>query len=87
MQDFTNQAVIKYNKIDGSTPEGFKGSSTTIQEDIIAMMAPKAKRKRTTTSEKQKDNQKATMTEQKLPPIAKFTKVTNTPDSTLFKKI
>ena len=85
-QDFMNQAVIKYNKIDGNTPEGFKGSSTTIQEDIIAMMAPTAKRKRTTTSEKQKDTQQTTSTtERKLPPFAKFTKVTNTPDATLFK--
>ena len=82
-----NQAVIKYNKIDGNTPEGFKGSSTTIQEDIIAMRAPTAKRKRMTTSEKQNDNQKAMMTERKLPPFAKFTKVTNTPDSTYSRSV
>ena len=27
LQDFMNQAIIKYNKIDGNSEDGFKGSS------------------------------------------------------------
>ena len=41
-QDFMNSAVIKYNKI-SSTPDRFKGSVHTVQEDIIALVAAKVK--------------------------------------------
>ena len=45
-QDFMNTATIKYNKIAGSYPSGkFPGSSTTVQEDIVAMISLKNKRK------------------------------------------
>ena len=87
-QDFMNQAVIKYNKIDGISEDGFKGSSTTLQEDIVAMMATSSKRKRTTDNTNSNTKGDATERkpkERKLPPFAKFTKVNNTPDSPLFK--
>ena len=86
-QDFMNQAIIKYNKIDGNSEGGFKGSSTTLQEDIVAMIATTSKRKRTT--EKQQETNPNSANDKKLerknPPFAKFTKVNNTPDSPLFK--
>jgi len=50
-QDFMNSAVIKYNKIIGEDSQGnFGGAITTIQEDIVAMMAVK------TNKRKKKDN-------------------------------
>ena len=88
-QDFMNQAIIKYNKIDGISEDGFKGSSTTLQEDIVAMMATNSsKRKRsndTANTEAKNDNNERKTKERKLPPFVKFTKVNNTPDSPLFK--
>jgi hypothetical protein len=45
-QAFMNTAVIKYNKIAGSADNGFQGSATTVQEDIVAMSSA-ATRKRT----------------------------------------
>ena len=41
-RDFMNSAMIKYNKIDGGTGT-FKGSVSTVQEDIIALLADKHK--------------------------------------------
>jgi hypothetical protein len=38
-QDFMNSAVIKYNKISGSNNGSFSGATTTLQEDIFAMVA------------------------------------------------
>ena len=86
-QDFMNQAVIKYNKIDGISEDGFKGASTTLQEDIVAMMAS-TKRKRnndSSTSDNKNETTERKPKERKLPPFAKFTKVNNTSDSPLFK--
>jgi hypothetical protein len=34
-----NSAVIKYNKISGTSEGGFSGASITLQEDIVAMVA------------------------------------------------
>lgn len=42
-QDFMNSAALKYTKI-STTDSGFQGSSNTLQEDIVAMLAT-AKRK------------------------------------------
>ena len=83
-----NQAIIKYNKIDGNSEGGFKGSSTTLQEDIVAMITTTNKRKRNTDNKQQETKPSVTdntKTEQKTPPFIKFTKVNNTPDSPLFK--
>ena len=41
-QDFMNSATIKYNKI-AATEGGFKGSVHSVQEDIVALFATKAK--------------------------------------------
>ena len=41
-QDFMNSAAIKYAKIDGMKG-GFKGSVDTVHEDIVALLAAKAK--------------------------------------------
>jgi len=39
-----NSATIKYNKIIGSSFDGkFQGSITTVQEDIVAMIAQNIK--------------------------------------------
>jgi hypothetical protein len=38
-QDFMNSVVIKYNKISGSNDGVFSGAATTLQEDIVAMVA------------------------------------------------
>ena len=87
-QDFMNQAIIKYNKIDGNSEDGFKGSSTTLQEDIVAMITTTNKRKRNTDNKSQEakpDTNDNTKTDKKTPPFVKFTKVNNTPDSPLFK--
>ena len=41
-QDFMNSGVMKYNKISAMS-NGFKGSVHTVQEDIVALVAAKAK--------------------------------------------
>jgi hypothetical protein len=48
-QAFMNSAVIKYNKITGSSEGGFRGSSSTVQDDIVAMVSA-TKHKRAVTA-------------------------------------
>ena len=44
-QAFMNDASVKYAKISASSGAGFQGSATSLQEDIVAMLASAKKRK------------------------------------------
>ena len=49
-QDFLNSAVVKYNKIIGKEGQ-FKGSVTSVHDDIVAMVTRKAQKKRKTSDD------------------------------------
>jgi hypothetical protein len=88
-QSFMNTAVIKYNKICMDSPEhAFPGSASTLQEDIVAMVAstkrkvppkPDTRVKKTTGAV---DNASASA---KQPPFIKHFKSSPGPDATKFK--
>jgi hypothetical protein len=91
-QDFMNSATLKYNKIiTSSVVGGFKGSVSTIQEDIVAMVAGAgaAKRKRTPPSYDDKaatpNDQKPAFVNKKLPPFVKHYRSFPTNDATIYK--
>lgn len=78
-QAFMNSAVIKFNKITGSSEGGFRGSSSTVQDDIVAMVAA-AKRKRPSPStppsgsKPPQDKDDSTSSPPKLPPFVRHFK-------------
>jgi hypothetical protein len=84
-----NSAVIKYNKISGSNDGSFSGAATTLQEDIVAMVAAvkrkaptppaaaHAKPKHNTSSPDAKDN--------KLPPFLRHFKSSTSTGSVSYK--
>ena len=80
-QDFMNKAVLQYNRITNSTEGGFKGSSNTVQEDIVAMIAT-AKKRKTNTSNASTAQPEA---KKKLPPFARHYKTSQGPDAKEYK--
>ena len=90
-QTFINSALVKYNRIIREYGNIFNGSCTTIQQDIVAMLA------NTTTSRTKvkppnnrpppvdmsgNKNGSSTRNTLKIPPFAKFFKVSTSEDST-----
>jgi len=79
-QDFMNKAVIKYNKI-VCVSGNFSGSITTVQEDIIAMIATKQK----TNKRKSSSDDDADTKPSKFSKFSKTTKRDPPPFVTHFK--
>ena len=69
-QAFMNQAVVKFTKI-SSMNEGFNGRSTSIQEDIVAMMATATAKTKTRQPTKPKE-EGGKRPKTPLPPFAKW---------------
>ena len=67
-QDFMNKAVIKYNKIVCVCGK-FSGSITTVQEDIIAMIATKQKQLKQNPSSNDSDTRTPKATKRDPPPF------------------
>jgi hypothetical protein len=89
-QAFMNSAVIKYNKITGSSEGGFRGSSSTVQDDIVAMVtATKHKRAATAPPSKPRPAGKVIKDDQapthKLPPFARHFKASVDDNSKKYK--
>ena len=80
-QDFMNSALVKYNRIIGEHGSTFHGSSTTVQQDIVAMLArtvsttmrPRTSRVTATTARKSR-KETVSNSSRTLPPFAKFFK-------------
>lgn len=88
IQSFLNSAVNKYNQIVSEQGGSFNGSSSTIQEDIVAMFAAKKGTKRSTpsvTTDTDPDASKTADTEPKKPPFLRHYKHTKASDSPLYK--
>jgi hypothetical protein len=91
-QDFMNSAIIKYNKIAGTTEGGFNGASTTLQQDIAAMMTA-VKRKhvpapsagRSSNPLKHDADQTANPNKRKTPPFVKHFKSSTSSDAPNYK--
>ena len=82
-QSFMNSAVIKYTKISSLTTDGFKGSSNTLQEDIVAMVAS-AKRKRAAPANVHRDSPSDTSTDSRKstsPPFLRHFKTSAASDA------
>jgi len=85
-QNFMNQAVMKYNKIVSAQGGKFNGSSTTIQEDIVAMVSDTVKKaKRKTPAAATEDDSKPPATKHKLPPFAKQPAVSTAANAQKYK--
>jgi hypothetical protein len=85
-QSFMNSATIKYIKI--ASAGSFEGSSTTVQEDIVAMVASAAaKRKKGSHGDDSSKGTKdqAPIVEKKHPPFVKHFKLSSAPDSVSYK--
>lgn len=83
-----NSAVLKYTNIAGTHDGKFQGSSTTVQEDIVAMVsAGVIKRKRAPTPEPSKGRPSGSSEarDKKLPPFAKHFKSSNDTNATPYK--
>ena len=80
-QYFMNSALVKYNRIIGEHGNTFHGSSTTVQQDIVAMLArtastttrPRISRAIATTAWKSR-KETVSNSSHTLPPFAKFFK-------------
>lgn len=90
-QVLLNKAVLKYNLIK-STESEFKGSTLTIQEDIVAMLATRVKKPSAPSKEASKDSPKPaddknkTKTEDKnFPPFVKHYKSGTDPAAVKYK--
>jgi hypothetical protein len=84
-QSFMNSATIKYIKI--TSAGSFDGSSTMVQEDIVAMVANAAKRKKASCSDESSKGikEKAPTVEKKHPPFIKHFKLSSAPDAASYK--
>jgi len=93
-QTLLNKAVLKYNKIK-STESNFNGSTSSIQEDIVAMFAKKASPKASkapnkdtdskSTDDSKKPNNNADKPDHPQPPFVKHYKSSPEPDAPKFK--
>lgn len=91
-QTLLNKAVLKYNKI-RSTESTFTGSTSSIQEDIVAMFAKKAPASNKTSKNPNKDTDKSNDDSKKQPynvdkdqpPFVKHYKASSEPDAAKFK--
>jgi len=85
-QDFMNSAALQYLKIDASN-QGFKGSSNTVQEDIVAMFSAKRKAIGGHSKPPPKPTDESpttTTTQRKLPPFVRHFKASTSPDAKPF---
>jgi hypothetical protein len=82
-QAFMNAASLKFTKISTSS-SGFKGSSSTIQEDIVAMVAA-TKRKKTASTDSNNAPRKTSGEDKKQPPFVKHFKSGTGDSATVFK--
>jgi hypothetical protein len=81
-QAFMNAATLKFIKI-SAADAGFEGSATTVQEDIVAMVAATKRKKPFPPSD---DSSKpAADSEKKVPPFVKHFKSGTSDDATAFK--
>ena len=78
---FMNAAVLKYNQIAGKHDGKFPGSSTTLQEDIVAMLAQKRKPAAVAAAPPDGDTPAAKRTSNKLPPFIKHFKTSADADA------
>ena len=78
---FMNAAVLKYNQIAGKHDGKFPGSSTTLQEDIVAMLANKRKPIATAAASPDGDTPAAKRATSKLPPFIKHFKTSAEADA------
>jgi hypothetical protein len=83
-QAFMNAASLKFTKIAAEGSGTFEGSASTIQEDIVAMMAT-AKRKKSTMSSDSPARPGKAGEEKKLPPFVKHFKSGTGDNATAFK--
>ena len=77
-----NSAVLKFNKIISETGGTFQGSTSTLQEDIVAMLASKRKPASKPDSDASEDNKRA---KNVFPPFVKHFKTSNDTDATSYK--
>lgn len=82
-QSFMNSASLKFTKI-SSSDTGFEGSLTTVQEDIVAMVA-NPKRKRVIANVSTDGDDSITPHKNKLPPFVKHYKSSNAADAQPYK--
>ena len=82
-QDFMNSAVLKFNKVISESNGTFQGSTTTLQEDIVAMMANKRKApvKSDATDDANSNKRKAGA----FPPFVKHFRTSNDADAAPYK--
>ena len=80
-QDFMNRAVLQYNRIKESNEGAFKGSTSTVQEDIVAMLSATKKQKTTAASPANQPSTKV----KKLPPFARHYKTSSSDDAKEYK--
>jgi hypothetical protein len=91
IQAFMNSAVLRYNKISGASEGGFSGASTTLQEDIVAMVAavkrpkPNLKPNPAAVANKPKPKPAADAKPRKMPPFVKHFKSDTASDSKPYK--
>jgi hypothetical protein len=85
-QAFLNSASLKFTKI-SSNNSGFDGRSSTVQEDIVAMVAAKHKKPSagTTSSDAIKKAKLEREGGKKFPPFAKHFKSSSAADATVYK--
>lgn len=80
IQPFLNSAVEKYNQIKSEQDGEFNGSSTTIQEDVVAMLTAKTKKRK---AEEKKEPEPTP--DPKKPPFLRHFKHTAASDAPLYK--
>ena len=83
-QTLMNQGALKLMKIESESGE-FRGRSTTLQEDVVAMMATKAKRPPTRPPRLDKSTDNPGKGKSTLPPFVRHFKSADTPNATKFK--
>lgn len=84
IQPFLNSAVEKYNQIKSEHDGNFNASSTTIQEDVVAMITANTKKRK---AEDKKDDKKEPdpSPDPKKPPFLRHFKHTAASDAPLYK--
>ena len=79
-----NSAALKYIKL-SSSPDGFVARSTTVQDDVIAMIATKSKKSRNPDRANDNNSDDYTARMAKLPPFVKYFKTSAAPDAPKFQ--
>ena len=90
-QSFMNSAALKYVKISSNGSGSFDGSSTTISEDIVSMMAAVSKKHTASPTSKKKiatkfgEDEPNPKSDKTLPPFVRHFKATTAFDAATFK--